>query len=101
MWDTSTKTIVREIKDFVGGVQILSPQGVAIDPSGQMLYIADTGNKRIIRVNLDGTGGTVVSAGQDTPQGAFAAPEWVHFGPDGLMYVSDGGSNIHVFKLTS
>lgn len=72
------------------------PRGVAVDPSGA-LYIADTGNSRILRIS---PGGTVVTvAGNGSPGWAgdngraslsqLSAPFGMSFDPRGNLYIAD------------
>jgi sugar lactone lactonase YvrE len=67
-----------------------SPNGVAIDPSGNLL-IADTNNNRIRKVSPDGTISTI--AGTGTPafagDGGPAVSAWLHR-PSGILTDSQG-----------
>lgn len=76
------------------------PEGLAITASG-VLYVADTQNHTIRRVDPDGTTTTLAGypgvaghldgAGTDA---RFNAPIALAVGPDGFIYVSDAGSHI-------
>ena len=44
------------------------PQGVAVDSSGNV-FVADTWNSRIVKMNSDGTNPTVIGSGFSQPQG--------------------------------
>jgi uncharacterized protein (TIGR03437 family) len=46
--------------------KLSGPTGLAVSPDGRTLYISDTGNNRIRRVNLDGTIETIAGIGQAT-----------------------------------
>jgi sugar lactone lactonase YvrE len=75
---------------------------MAFGPGGA-LYFADSGNKRVRRVALDGTISTVVGApgrwsgaptsGERALQAQLSSPADVAFGPDGHLYVADTGDN--------
>ena len=66
--------------------QLSYPAGAAVDGSGN-LYIADTGNNRIRRV--DAVTGDIASVGDDE----FNQPTGVAIGGDGNLYIADSGSN--------
>ena len=46
--------------------KLSGPTGLAVSPDGRTLYISDTGNNRIRRVNPDGTIETIAGIGQAT-----------------------------------
>ena len=84
--------------------QLNSPQGVALDEANQLLYIADTGNNRVRRVDLSTPSGLIETvAGGATASspgygdGSLATnaqltqPNHVALGPDGLVYITDQG----------
>lgn len=66
--------------DALGG-----PLGVVADAAGR-LWIADSGNSALIRVDSDGSTSAVLNA--DAP-GELQNPNFLAFGPDGLLYISD------------
>ena len=76
------------------------PKGVTIDARG-IVYIADTGNNRIRRINLDGIIGTVMGTGNRGFRGdgglaanaPVALPKGVLAAPDGSVYVSDSANH--------
>jgi sugar lactone lactonase YvrE len=77
-----------------------SPTGLALSPDGLSLYVADTGNDRIRRINLvTGRTSTVAgsgsSGGDDGPgeQASFNRPIGVAVGADETIYVSELGGN--------
>ena len=65
--------------------QLNEPRGLAFDPAGN-LYIADTANNRIRRVDLTGLLTTVGDP-------VFASPRGVTVAPDGAIYVADTGNH--------
>ncbi len=72
---------------------LFEPNGVALSPSGDVVYVADTGAGRILRFNSSyqplGRLGSVVL---DRPVAVAAAP-------DGAIYVADAGLD-RVFELS-
>jgi DNA-binding beta-propeller fold protein YncE len=89
-----------------------SPQGLAVDPAGRYLYIADTGNHAIRRADLE-SGAVVTLAG--TGAQARSYPPAAGFGPrtdlsspwdlalagDGLFIAMAGSHQIWVLDLKS
>ena len=91
---------------FEGAVRRITPEGTVttvvdglIDPMGLcwkdgVLYIAETGANRIVKVT-DGRLTVVAGSGEDgfangpAAQAAFSAPQGVAVGEDGTVYVSD------------
>ena len=58
--------------------------GIAVDPSGRWLYVAETYVRRISRVDLESSDRapeTVATTGHHLPDG-------IAFGPDGLLYIA-------------
>jgi len=82
------------------GAQMNAPQGVALDPSGN-LYIADTGNNVIRKVSANGTIQTVSgngAAGNGSNQ--FNTPLGMAADSSGNIYIADS-QNARVVKLSS
>ncbi|MDQ6707996.1 MAG: hypothetical protein M3Z85_18725 [Acidobacteriota bacterium] len=72
--------------------QLQSPASVAVDGSGT-IYIADTGNHRVRRVNANG----IISTVAGPPQ--LEAPRGLWMGTDANLYIADPGNN-NVRRLT-
>ncbi len=78
--------------------QFYRPQGIAIDARGR-LYVADTWNSRIRRIDTNGFVTTVAGSGvagdSDGPAGTaqFNYPTGVAVDGDGIIYVADANNN--------
>jgi YVTN family beta-propeller protein len=88
-------------KDGVAGAaEFAVPRGLAIDPSGTKLYVADMGNNRIRQVNL-ATGEVITIAGSTVgfsdgvgTAAKFDSPRGVAISPDGnTLYIADSDNN--------
>ncbi|APU16645.1 MULTISPECIES: SMP-30/gluconolactonase/LRE family protein [Actinoalloteichus] len=74
--------------------RVTTPTSVAVDHHGT-LYIADTGNHRIRKVDTDGTITTVAGAaepGDSTSRGGFSEPVGVAVDRAGSVYVAERGA---------
>jgi len=61
-----------------------NPEGLAVDPTGSTLYIADTGNYAIRALDI-------ASGAVTTLESEFEYPEKLAFDPDGYLWVTDDG----------
>jgi DNA-binding beta-propeller fold protein YncE len=77
------------------------PHGVAVDPAGASLYIADSANHRVRKVDLGSgvittaAGGASSGFGGDGGQATAAllqAPKAVYAAPSGDLYIADSGN---------
>ncbi len=69
---------------YLSGVELSSPEDMFL--TGQELYIADTGNKRIVVYSLDD--GTIAIFGE----GVLKKPTGISVDGDGYVYVADYGA---------
>jgi DNA-binding beta-propeller fold protein YncE len=99
-WDVPNRNNTGTFRPACGGVTLRQPTGVAWDPSGTWLYVADTGNKRVVRMKGDGSQCEVVTSGSDTPAG-FKGPDYLDFDAQGRLYVSDNSYYVYRFTITS
>ncbi len=94
-----------------GGLATLAtfnnPTGLVFASDGN-LYIADTGNNRVRRINLVSSIVTTIAGGgsslADNIQGTTAqltAPRSLAFGPDGLLYIADGSNRIRRLNVVT
>ena len=72
------------ISVFPAATALVKPQGIAV--TSEAIYVADTGNGRILRFD---------SSGAETARSttALQAPEGVAVGPDGSVWVADTGNH--------
>ena len=85
--------------------QFNRPEGVTVDQQGNV-YIADTNNHRIRKIDTSGNVTTIAGSGTEgikdgVPlQGEFKGPGRVYVSPSGFLYISDTNNNrIRIIKL--
>jgi tripartite motif-containing protein 71 len=76
-----------------GADALLEPLGVALSPSGAVVYVADTGAGRVVRFTSSGQPLGVFGSV------AFVRPVALAVGPGGVVYVADAGLR-RVFELS-
>jgi len=83
-----------------------SPQGLAIDPAGN-LFVADTGNQRIRRVDANtqiittyAGGGSVFGDGSAATSATLSSPAGLATDSAGNLYIADSGNN-RIRKITA
>lgn len=77
-----------------GSITLSSPAGIVVDPSGNV-FLADTGNNRIVEVNAQGTPSILTVSGLGVP---LASPSGIAIDGSGNLYVADTG-NSRVVKI--
>jgi DNA-binding beta-propeller fold protein YncE len=97
-WDTVAAKATTH-KPTCGGSGLLHPWGITWDPSHTWLYIGDAGRARVVRWNPSTNACEVVTTGADTPEGRLKAPDYLEFGPDGRLYVSDNNRRVYAFTV--
>jgi DNA-binding beta-propeller fold protein YncE len=87
--------------DGIGAAaKFYKPFGITIDSDGEFLYVADTNNQRIRRIEV-ATGTVTTLAGSGSAgyrdaigtEAVFSYPEYVKWAPDGNLYVTEVGSH--------
>jgi len=97
IWNVSTK-VATTVRPSCGGTALRQPWGITWDPSRTWLYIGDLGNKRVVRWAPGTSTCQVVTTGADTPDG-FKGANYLDFGPDGRLYVSDNTRHVYAFTI--
>jgi tripartite motif-containing protein 71 len=99
VWNTATKTLTARLRPTCGGTGLKGPTDVQLSPSGDQLWVTDTGNQRVVRMNIDGTGCQVAITGATVPGGTLGNTRYLDFGPDGRLYVSTGARRVFAFTI--
>lgn len=73
-----------------------APRGIAVDDDGS-LYVADTGNGRIVAVRPTGHA-TVLASADGCTDACLVAPHAVAIAPDGTIWIADAGAH-RIFRL--
>jgi DNA-binding beta-propeller fold protein YncE len=97
-WNVSARTSTT-VRPTCGGTPLQRPWGITWNPARTWLYIGDSGNRRVVRWSPSTGNCQVVTTGVDTPRG-FKAPDYVAFGPDGRLFVSDNSRHVYAFRIT-
>jgi len=98
--DTSNVAIGLEPIGLEEGL-LLGPAGVAVDPSGEHIYVADTGHGRVLKFQLDGAfADTVYSPSKIALEPPLTQVRHL-CARDSLVYVADPVTNrLALFQLT-
>jgi tripartite motif-containing protein 71 len=100
VWNWQTSTELASYKPSCGGSGLAGPWDAAWDPSHTWIYIGDKGHARVVRWNPSTHACGVVTDGSGTPPGHFTGPDFLNFGPDGKLYVSDNTKHVFSFTIT-
>lgn len=98
--DTSNVAAFLEPIGFMQDL-LLEPEGVAVDPRGEHVYVADTGHDRVLKFQLDGEfADTIYSAQKIALEPPLEKPRFL-CARDSLVYVSDPENHrLALFQLT-
>jgi DNA-binding beta-propeller fold protein YncE len=97
VWNLTTETATT-VSPSCGGTRLDSPWGITWDRPSRWLYIGDLGNNRIVRWSPSSSTCQVVTTGADAPD-RFRGPNYLAFGPDGRLYVSDNTRHVYAFTI--
>jgi sugar lactone lactonase YvrE len=96
-WTTGQQTATYKLS--CGGKGLNGAWDAAWDPSHTWIYIGDKVNARVVRWNPVTKACDVVTTGADTPEGSLSGPDFLNFGPDGKLYVSDNNKRVYSFTI--
>jgi tripartite motif-containing protein 71 len=100
VWNWTTGTELAAYKPTCGnGGGPSGPWDAAWDPSHTWIYIGDKVNARVVRWSPTTHACEVVTTGADTPEGKLSGPDFLNFGPDGKLYVSDNNKRVYSFSF--
>jgi DNA-binding beta-propeller fold protein YncE len=98
IWNLTSKTATTA-RPSCGGTGLQSPWGITWNPTQTWLYIGDYGNDRVVRWSPSSSTCQVVTVGADAPK-RFEGPNYLSFGPDRRLYVSDNTRHVYAFRIT-
>jgi tripartite motif-containing protein 71 len=99
VWNWTTGNEINTYRPSCGGSTMSGPWDAAWDPSKTWIYIGDKGRARVVRWNPTTLACEVVTTGTDTPEGHLSGPDFLNFGPDGKLYVSDNNKRVYSFTI--
>ena len=99
VWNWTTGQQTATYKPSCGGKGLSGAWDAAWDPSHTWIYIGDKMNARVVRWNPATKACDVVTTGTDTPEGSLSGPDFLNFGPDGKLYVSDNNKRVYSFTI--
>jgi DNA-binding beta-propeller fold protein YncE len=97
IWNVANRT-ARTVRPSCGGTPLRSPWGITWNRANTWLYVGDLGNNRVVRWSPSTSTCQVVTTGAGTPHG-FRGPNYLAFGPDGRLYVSDNTRHVYRFRI--
>jgi DNA-binding beta-propeller fold protein YncE len=97
IWNLTTRRATT-VRPTCGGKTLRAPWGITWNPAKRWLYVGDQGNRRIVRWSPSASTCQVVTTGSDAPQ-PFRGPNYLAFGPDGRLYVSDDTHHVYAFTI--
>ena len=99
VWNWTTGQQTATYKPSCGGRGLNQAWDAAWDPTHTWIYIGDKMNARVVRWNPATKACDVVTTGADTPEGSLSGPDFLNFGPDGKLYVSDNNKRVYSFTI--